>query len=68
MLIFFPLSTQELSKEGATYHRCYHSVSCMVAYFNWPWFLSSHPFQVGNRDFFGLVLECFFFYSSNTMV
>lgn len=44
MLIFFPF-TQELSKEGTTCHRCYHTVSCMVAYFNWPWFLSSHPFQ-----------------------
>ena len=44
MLIFLPF-TQELSKEGTTCHRCYHTVSCMVAYFNWPWFLSSHPFQ-----------------------
>lgn len=61
MLIFFPF-TQELSKEGTTCHRCYHTVSCMVAYFNWPWFLSSHPFQVGNRDFLILLLECFFLY------
>lgn len=38
--------TEELSKEDATYPRCYHTVSCMVAYFNWPWFLSSHPFQL----------------------
>ena len=50
-MLIFPPFTQELSKEGTTYHRCYHTVSCMVAYFNWPWFLSSHPFQVGNRDF-----------------
>ena len=66
MLIFLPF-TQELSKEGTTCHRCYHTVSCMVAYFNWPWFLSSHPFQVGNRDFLILLLECFFLYSSNRM-
>ena len=50
-MLIFPPFTQELSKEGTTCHRRYHTISCMVAYFNWPWFLSSHPFQVGNRDF-----------------
>uniref|UniRef100_A0A9L0RAK1 Alkaline ceramidase n=1 Tax=Equus caballus TaxID=9796 RepID=A0A9L0RAK1_HORSE len=44
-LIVTTVYLKELSKEGATYYRCYHTVSCMVAYFNWPWFLSSHPFQ-----------------------